>query len=127
MNARMTGFTVESNGDVYLMVGLGAGAHRVLLSRAMLAGIAEASTEMVLSGVFPEKPAQSKPERTYYCQVESGNRSLTYRSNRYIPVGSTVTLPPLPWMHHEWKAVTISDEHEEGYHGEVKPILAMTI
>jgi hypothetical protein len=124
-SARLTGFEVKNDGGVYLMVDLGAGAHRVAVSRAMLASIVEASAE---SASFAKAPVSASPPREFYVQVRpsANSRPLTYKTHFTVPVGSTVLLPPLPWRNRNWLATVISTERGD-YDGEIQNILSATL
>jgi hypothetical protein len=99
-------------------------------SLGLCAGITDVLDQRVQQ-FEPEGPQE--PERVYYVQVKASPRShtLTYKGPFFIPVGSTVTLPPLPWMNHEWTAEVIGTDKGEGYNGEgyngdIKSVLSAT-
>jgi hypothetical protein len=77
-----------------------------------------------------EAAKSQEPKRTYYVQVMSSptGRVITYKSPFHVPVGSMVTLPPLPWTNDVWSAIVIGNgELSDGYHGEIKTIVSASI
>jgi hypothetical protein len=94
--------------------------------RAIHAGLRAGITD-----VLDRKAQQFEPvpesERTYYVQVKTPGRgsarTITYKSAFQIPVGSIVTLPPLPWMDRDWKATVIDTDYGDGYYGDIKEVI----
>jgi hypothetical protein len=84
-----------------------------------------------ITDVLDRKAQQFEPvpesERTYYVQVKTPGRgsarTITYKSAFQIPVGSIVTLPPLPWMDRDWKATVIDTDYGDGYYGDIKEVI----
>lgn len=124
MNAQMTGFNLKPNGDVVLYVLTDDSSEDVIISRTMLAGIAEASAEAVK---FTAPKDDVKP-KVYYVQVvpPGGGKTLTYYSSFEVPVGSTVALPPLPHRSSRWTAKVVGTGRGD-YPGTILPIYSADI
>lgn len=126
-DGRLAGFVTEPNGDVWLTVYTGPEMIRVLFPRDVMNVIT--SLAKGYDDAEKARKVSQEPEHTYYVQVRATPRShtLTYKSTFQIPVGSMVTLPPLPWMKHNWTTTVIGINHGNVYDGVLKNVISANI
>jgi hypothetical protein len=128
MNAQMTGFNLKPNGDVVIYITSDDNSDDVIISRTMLAGIAEASAAAVEFAAAKEDPEPA----IYYVQVAAPDSALTGKSQRLLTyyahfqvnIGNVVTLPPLPWQHKSWTAEVIGTDRGD-FDGSILPVWAV--